>query len=417
MPITLSRSDERYSAHEWSLFGDDAQHVAAVPVRHGTRTVAVFALVQSGDAAYSASDLDALGEVAGLLGVTIERLRLYEQAEHSARHDALTGLPNYRYLQERLGRVRAGVGAAGESAVFLVDMDSLKLFNDTLGHEAGDRVIQIVARTLRESVGESNFVARTGGDEFVVVMEGVSAEEAEAAAGRMHERLREAHFEFANAPCSIGISVGVAMAPGDADNTADLLQLADHAMYTAKFGGGNRTVFATEGISGNVPVSLRGRQSRLLELTMQACTDGATGVERSALARAERYVAALAARYQLSDLPQMALRLLVAAEVGQRITLTGNAMNRRIADVLVRGARLEIETMAPDQAALLTAIPTALVDVAWQQQGTGGQAVDVETALRVVRARYAGRLPERVLDDIDAIALADAGSHSDRRAA
>jgi diguanylate cyclase (GGDEF)-like protein len=391
--------------------------VAAVPVRHGTRTVAVFALVESGEVTYSMNDLDALGEVAGLLGVTIERLRLYEQAEHSARHDALTGLPNYRYLQERLGRLRAGIEAPGSSAVFLVDMDSLKLFNDTLGHEAGDRVIQIVARALRDAVSDADFVARTGGDEFVVVMEGVDAEGAQAAADRMHEALREAHLEFPNAPCSVGISVGVAMAPADAESTADLMQLADHAMYSAKFGGGNRTLFATGGIGGTVPASLRGRQSRLLELTMQACTDGATGVERAALARAERYVAGIAERYHLSEVRETSLRLLVAAEVGQRITQSGSELNRRIADVLVRGARAEVEGLAPSSAAMLTKVPTALVDLAWMQRSAPDAELDLATALQELRARFVEQLPDRLLDDIAEVARADAARQPEHRAA
>ncbi|TAK77938.1 MAG: GAF domain-containing protein, partial [Dehalococcoidia bacterium] len=100
--VAIRRDDPRYTGLDWSALGSDAVEVAAVPVRQGTRTAAVFVLVKSSVAGYGEGELEALEEVAGLLGVTIERLRLYEQAAYGARHDLLTGLPNYRYLQERL---------------------------------------------------------------------------------------------------------------------------------------------------------------------------------------------------------------------------------------------------------------------------------------------------------------------------
>lgn len=418
-PVSISRAEAPYADYDWDIFGAGAQHIAAVPVRHGMRTVAVFALVQGGDVAYSVNDLDALGEVAGLLGVTIERLRLYEQAEHSARHDALTGLPNYRYLQERLARVRAGISEPGESAVLQIDMDSLKLFNDTLGHEAGDRVIQIVARTLRDSVGEHDFVARTGGDEFVVVMENATAADVRAAAVRMHEGLRGAHLEFTNAPCPVGISVGVAMAPIDADNTAELMQVADHAMYTAKFGGGDRTELAA-GIGRGIMPPSRGRQTRLLELTMQACADGASDEDRTTLARAERYLIAIGERLGFSELRVMSLRLLVAAEVGGRVPeRSAHPLNGRIADAFVRGARDQIRDGYPEIGEELLALPVALVELAWMQRvdrqdGPGSLAEQMQ----LLRSHFGEQIREDTLRVIESVVREASQSEPDvRRAA
>lgn len=417
-PVSISRSDARYADYDWNVFGAGAHHIAAVPVRHGMQTVAVFALVQGGEAAYSVNDLDALGEVAGLLGVTIERLRLYEQAEHSARHDALTGLPNYRFLQERLARLRTGITEPGETAVIQIDMDSLKLFNDTLGHEAGDRVIQIVARILRDAVREHDFVARTGGDEFVVVMEGVNTDDARAAAARMHEALKDAHQEFANAPCPIGISVGVAMAPTDADNSADLMQVADHAMYTAKFSGGDRTEFATGIARGNMPSSQR-RQTRLLELTMQACADGASGEERAALGRAESYLLFIGERLGFSEIRLMSLRLLVAAEVGQRVPgRTTTSLNARIAEAFVRGARAELRDQHPDIADALLVLPLALVDIAWMQRSDAvdGPATFTEQ-MAALHSQFGDRLSADTLKMIESAVLDDRDDEPRRRAA
>ena len=151
--------------------------------------------------------------MAGLLAVTIDRFRLYERAEYNARHDLLTGLPNQRYLNERLAELRAGIAEDGESALLMIDLDDLKAFNDTLGHEVGDRVLQIVADEIRQACRTDDFVARVGGDEFVVVMEDADVETATSVADRVHERLADAHMQIDGAPTRIRVSIGVAIAP------------------------------------------------------------------------------------------------------------------------------------------------------------------------------------------------------------
>jgi hypothetical protein len=125
----------------------------------------------------------------------------------------------------------------------------------------------------------------------------------------------------------------------------------------------------------------------------------------------------IAERYRLNELRETSLRLLVAAEVGQRITPTGSVINRRIADVLVRGARVEIESLAPASAAMLTAVPTALVELAWLQRPTPDAGLDLDAALSAVREQFTEKLPERLLDDIATVAHRDAIRQRERRAA
>ena len=291
--VVLRQDDPDCAGLDWSILGADVRDVAAVPVMQGNRVAAIFALVHSTGSSLGPIDLDAMEEVAGLLGVTIERLRLYERAEYSANHDMLTGLPNYRYLQQRLATLREGISEPGESAVFMIDMDGLKLFNDSLGHEAGDQVIQIVARELKRISRADDFVARTGGDEFVVVMEGVGPTTAENIAERMHEALREAHLEVPGAPARLGVSIGIATAPHDADTVPALVHAADQAMYEAKFAGGQRTRMASDGTTARGTRSVPRRDTRLAETMMRAATDGATALERSAISLAQRWTVGL----------------------------------------------------------------------------------------------------------------------------
>ncbi|MQC17684.1 MAG: GGDEF domain-containing protein [Chloroflexi bacterium] len=364
--VTFRRDDARYAHLDWSLLGEDVREVAAVPVRQGNRTSAVFALVSNTHGAYGAGELSALDEVAGLLAVTIERLRLYEHADHSAKHDLLTGLPNYRYLQERLGELRSGISRAGRSALLVVDMDSLKLFNDTLGHEVGDRVIQTVADVLRSACCQDDFVARTGGDEFVILMEDADAEAAVAVADRVHAALREAHREVDGAPTRIGVSVGVAVAPDDANSTADLLHAADQAMYEAKFAGGQRTRTVSERVDVVEPLALRARGTRNADTLIRALVAGASPEEVRALSLAQRWAGAILGRLNLPPEYLPELRLVLAGDASDRFSAPRRDRDQILARHLVTQVRAEwtgiedIEVREP-----LTVLAQVLLEASW----------------------------------------------------
>lgn len=381
--VTVRRNDPRYAGLDWSLLGEDAREVAAVPVRQGNRTSAVFVLVNNNAGEYAVSELDALEEVAGLLAVTIERLRLYEHADHSAKHDLLTGLPNYRYLQEHLHDLRPGITEVGRSAVMVVDMDNLKTFNDTLGHETGDRVIEIVARELRAACRQEDFVARTGGDEFVIVMAGVGAQAASAAADRIHEALHDAHLEVTDAPIRIGISIGIAEAPADAGTTGELLQAADQAMYDAKFAGGQRTRLARHH-QGSVetPRTLRGREVRLAETVFHALTAGATVEEMAAISTATRWLGAVLLRFGTPPEVVPQLRLLVASDASRRLATPTANQDQSLAHYLVGRIYRDWKAMAGDAAETVTMLIPALLDIAWMMlPRPAGEALTVDRAL------------------------------------
>ncbi len=402
--VAISRDDDRYQQLDWSLFGDGARHVAAVPIRQGDETLGVFALIHSSGDAYTQTHLDALEEMSGLLGVTIERLRLYERAEHTARHDGLTGLPNYRYLQERIAELASHDDPSIETAFIVVDMDELKLFNDVLGHEAGDQVVRIVARELRDACRAQDFVARTGGDEFVMVMEDITAEAASAISERMHDALRDAHLELQDAPAAIRISIGIAMMPGDATTAGAALEAADQAMYAAKFGGGGSTRLARDRTTEAQPRMMRRRETRLIELILRAVSDGASEQERAAISLAERYALGVAERLRFPDEAVLALRMIVNAEGSQRLNSPRTYLDQHAGLIMRQGVIAEWRER--DEAAARRVLPTipVFVELAWLQIAEPeGPGLTAEQAIARVRSSNDDRLPEYMLDIIEEI--------------
>ena|GEM_PF-5254098 len=197
-----------------------------------------------------------------------ERLAFEQQLAYQARHDALTGLPNraalFERLQESLGRgVRtavstgppgptgtpfpaSAVSAGAGLAVLFLDLDNFKTINDSLGHDAGDSMLVEVARRLRGAVRDGDVVTRMGGDEFVVVCDGV-VDDAEA------EVLARRVLDVCTRPLTVNgvlvhpsASMGVARAGAGHHDAQDLLRDADIAMYEAKARGKNRFAVCDE---------------------------------------------------------------------------------------------------------------------------------------------------------------------------
>ncbi|WP_213010120.1 putative bifunctional diguanylate cyclase/phosphodiesterase, partial [Paractinoplanes toevensis] len=171
-----------------------------------------------------------------------ERRRLENDLAHQAFHDTLTGLANRALFQNRLEQAAAVAGKArGSVAVLFVDLDDFKEVNDTLGHAAGDQLLIAVGKRITEVAGPMNTAARTGGDEFAVLMEHLAApDDAEAIAARIVAALSEP-IEVSDGHGGLHLvsgasSVGVATS-ADAAGISELLRRADVAMYVAKTDG------------------------------------------------------------------------------------------------------------------------------------------------------------------------------------
>ncbi|MGE4506345.1 MAG: diguanylate cyclase, partial [Desulfovibrionaceae bacterium] len=176
-----------------------------------------------------------------LASATVRRLAAQREILRLARHDALTGLPNRVVFEDRLQVALAASGRSGAGVGLLfIDLDGFKAVNDTLGHAAGDELLQRVAGALTGALRTTDTVARLGGDEFAALLPGLGSAEEAVRIGEKIVAALSAPFALAAGPARIGASVGAAFHPEHAEDADELLKRADEAMYRAKQSGKNR---------------------------------------------------------------------------------------------------------------------------------------------------------------------------------
>jgi diguanylate cyclase (GGDEF)-like protein len=168
-------------------------------------------------------------------------LQLEDQIEHNkhlALHDELTGLPNRRLFEDRLdGALERARRSGTQTALLLVDLDHFKQVNDTVGHHIGDLLLKRVGQIFNSRVRRSDTVARTGGDEFSIILESPTSREIADLVGSSLMQLLDEPFELEGHSVCIGGSVGIAIFPEDASEAATLRIAADLRMYGDKNAG------------------------------------------------------------------------------------------------------------------------------------------------------------------------------------
>lgn len=183
----------------------------------------------------------------GLLSTT-EDITEQQLIEHLAFHDPLTGLANRRRLSQSLDMLVHGQRAPHSGAVLCLDLDKFKIVNDTLGHQIGDDLLRSVAERLKICVREHDTLARTGGDEFVIVL---SAEDPFKASASLAHRIIESiakPFKLSGNEVMIGTTIGICVFDDDVKDPASLLKNADLALYRAKEEGRGRFRFYESGM-------------------------------------------------------------------------------------------------------------------------------------------------------------------------
>ncbi len=174
--------------------------------------------------------------------VALLNAKMVDQISHMAWHDALTGLPNRRLLQDRVDQAIARSDRTGELlSLFFVDLDRFKLVNDTMGHAAGDDLICQVGQRLSDAVRKQDTVARLGGDEFCILAPGMTEPPAiSELADRILATLARPFILLGSQEADISGSIGVAVAPKNGRSYDELVSCADTAMYASKEGGRNQ---------------------------------------------------------------------------------------------------------------------------------------------------------------------------------
>lgn len=200
-----------------------------------------FALYSHQPGMPSAEQIDLISMAAHLAGIAIERRQSEERIQFMAHHDALTGLPNRAMFDERVASALEQARLTGQwVALAFLDLDNFKLINDTLGHHAGDELLRVVAGRMLACVRKSDMIVRVGGDEFIILLNGLPPENA-VVLSRL-EAIRAAigaPVVLAGRSLQVNCSMGVVCYPEHGEIATELLANADSAMYRAKEVGRN----------------------------------------------------------------------------------------------------------------------------------------------------------------------------------
>ena len=216
------------------------------------------------------TEVDENGKPACMLGVRIDiedRKKAEQQVEWLASHDSLTTLPNRSALYKHFNRLlQCSEQKKAGLALLFVDLDRFKNVNDTMGHSTGDRLLVGVAERMKQFIGESGFVARQGGDEFIIILPNANEQQTEAKAIELihiiGQRYQLDPHQFVITP-----SIGISLYPQDGSDFDTLYKHADTAMYSAKKEGRNRYSFFTK------EMQARSTRTLLLENSLHDAID------------------------------------------------------------------------------------------------------------------------------------------------
>jgi diguanylate cyclase (GGDEF)-like protein len=217
-----------------------------VPLVIGARTIGVVHLVSDTPQCWTEETRKWTEALINLAAPMVGHLRHLERARRRALIDELTSTYNRRFLEEVLGKmILPGERRKGQIlSVLMIDLDHFKSVNDTYGHQVGDLVLKTVASAMHRALKESDVLARYGGEEFMAVLPRTDAASAVVVAERLRTAVAEASLSrlAPAAPSHVTISIGVATYPIHAKTVAELIRVADEALYQAKSLGRNRVV-------------------------------------------------------------------------------------------------------------------------------------------------------------------------------
>lgn len=210
--------------------------IIGIPLNISNNVVGVMNLSKTTTGGFTSSEARLLGLLADQASVAISNASLHKIVSQQAMSDIVTGLPNRRALDERLEEeVLFARRVNAPFAVIMMDLDGFKAVNDTHGHAVGDDVLKTAFNFLAGNMRASDFLARYGGDELVLILRQTDSQMAKIVADKILDKMREySHILPDGHEIKLGISGGIAVFPIHALNSSDLLRAADAALYNAK---------------------------------------------------------------------------------------------------------------------------------------------------------------------------------------
>ena len=245
--------EDLVASYQRSQVSAEPKYDIVAPMVAGGETLGVLAI--SRPDRHHDSERDVLEMIARIGALTWKNVQAYRDKEVEAEVDKLTRIFNKGALLRRLGlALHEARKTGGKTSIFMFDLDNFKVYNDTNGHLAGDRLLTQLAQLVKETVRADDVFGRFGGEEFLLVMPDRTSAQALTVAGTIRKRIEEYPFEGGETqPLGrVTISGGVACFPDDAVEQVDLMQAADNALYRAKEGGRNEVRRAEE--SGLNPI-------------------------------------------------------------------------------------------------------------------------------------------------------------------
>ncbi len=251
------KKDDQF-IHENFLAELGAKYCWILPIFWQGEMCAFLSIASEAELSQDSQNWEEIRELAGRIGIAISAQEREDQLLVQAQYDNLTGLPNRILLQDRLRQAMEHSDRSGEPFwLVFIDLDRFKLVNDSLGHKAGDQLLSEVAKRLEWAIRDTDTLARFGGDEFIVILQGNMEDNLRMGMLNRLVHALEVPFAIDGNEITTTCSAGVAVYPTDATSTDTLLSNADIAMYRAKELGKNNFQFFTQSMNEKVADRLR----------------------------------------------------------------------------------------------------------------------------------------------------------------
>lgn len=195
----------------------------------------------------TSDDIRIFSMLADQAALAIENSRLYEMTVQKSHSDSITDLWNHGFFQELLSQALEDAKTNNHPlSLLMIDIDNFKTLNDTFGHQKGDAVLTELARILKESSREADYICRYGGEEFSIILKQTGKAQGFEIAERIRSKVQQHNFNsLVNPEIKMTVSIGLAAFREDSQSKEELIANADKAMYVAKFSGKNKTCAAT----------------------------------------------------------------------------------------------------------------------------------------------------------------------------